>query len=81
MERHASPGQGAGSALQHDAAAGGYFGVLASLLLGAMLWSLRRGFVLPVTRTVRPSPARCFMLASAPLPRGPTLALLQVIRQ
>lgn len=77
---HASPDQEPGVASHHAAATGGYFAVLASMLVGALFWARSRSFRMPVglaTRRVERRPA----VPVVPYPpRGPTLYILQVIR-
>jgi hypothetical protein len=65
----------------HAKAAGGYFAVLISLLLGTILWPGRRSFRMPTVRAVRRI-TKGFAVPLVPYPpRGPTLYLFQVIRR
>lgn len=77
---HAPSDHGAGNTSYHAKAAGGYFAVLISVLLGAILWSWRRIFRMPVICAAHPTGAWYIAPLVPYPPRGPTLFLFQVIR-
>jgi hypothetical protein len=78
---HPSSEENGGSTIHHAKAAGGYFAVLISVLLGTFVWSWRRSFrvlVILVRRRITNHP----VAPPVPYPpRSPTLYLFQVIRR
>lgn len=70
-----------GGTSHHAKTAGGYFAVLISVLLGAILLSWRRSFRVPAIQAMRQITKRPAAPFVAYPPRGPTLYLFQVIRR
>ena len=82
MGTHHTPSdESGGSTSHHEKAAGGYFAVLISVLLGVILWPWRRSFRMPAIHAT-PRTTKRFVAPLVPYPpRGPTLYLFQVIRR
>jgi hypothetical protein len=69
-----------GNTSHHEKAAGGYFAVLISVLLGVFLWSWRQSFRTPAMPLMHWITKRLISPLVPYPPRGPTLYLFQVIR-
>ena len=80
-KHHTSSEEGGGGPSHHAKTVGGYFAVLISVLLGAILLSWRRSFLVRAIQAMRQITKRPAAPLVAYPPRGPTLYLFQVIRR